>query len=62
MCVSRGPDEEFDDIEDRIEQDIVCAYVSVEADVNNPAAAEEIAEAAHDEICAFYSREDARAR
>jgi len=62
LCQSSGPEADFQDFEDRIEQDVVACYVAAQADFADPATLEEIAGCVQDEIYAFYSREDARKR
>ena len=62
FCQSCGPESEFADMEDRIEQDIVCAYFCSGCDLDDKGVCEEISNTVHDEIFAFYSREEARSR
>ena len=50
QCTSCGPDQELEDIEDRIEQDIVVAYVCSGVDLDDKKARERIAGCIHDEI------------
>ena len=59
-CTSNA--DEFDDVVDRLEQDIVCAYAAAKVDFEDASVAEEIAAVVDTEICAFFAREDARKR
>ena len=47
ICRSCGPDNDFEDIEDRIEQDIVCAYLSIGANLDDPDVCQEVANTVH---------------
>ena len=62
LCVSCGPDADFKDEIDRIEQDLTCAYLAAGFDVNTPNRCEEIARQVHDECSAYFGREEARKR
>ena len=60
VCQSCGPDEDFEDIGDRIEQDIMTCFLAAGADVEDKEHAEELSKAVHDELFAFYSRQNAQ--
>ena len=50
------------DIEDQIEQDVVCAFMAAGANLDDRDTCEEISNSVHDECFCFYSREQARAK
>ena len=60
LCVSCGPDADFCDEIDRIEQDLTCAYLAAGFDEGVQDDCEEIAQQVHDECSAYFGREDAR--
>jgi hypothetical protein len=62
VCKSRGPDDEFEDLQDCIEQVIVCCYLAAGMDLEDSAVCEEIAEDADYEVQACYSQESAQSR
>eukprot|EP00973_Karenia_brevis_P092927 12414704-Karenia_brevis.AAC.1 len=62
LCVSCGPDEEFEDVEQRVEEDICCAYLAAGADLDDPKVCTEISTNIDMALCAFYAREDALKR
>ena len=53
---------EYLDAEDKIEQDVCSAFVAVGLDLDNKEIAQQAADCVHDEIHAYYSREEARNR
>ena len=57
-CHSCCPDGEFGDVMDRMEQDIVCAFVA--AAFSDEDICEDISECVHAECAAFFGREQAR--
>ena len=59
---SCAPPGEFEDIEDAIEQDVVCAFLAANCDLNDKAICAEIADAVHGELAAFAAREQAAKR
>ena len=61
-CHSCAPKEEFEDIEDAIEQDIVCAFMAADCDLNDKPTCEDIADAVHNELVALVAREQAQKR
>ena len=62
LCVSCGPETDFRDEIDRIEQDLTCAYLAAGFDINAPSRCEEIAQQVHDECSAYFGREEARTK
>ena len=58
-CVSCGPDEEFQDLEDRVEQDVLTCFLAAGAIVEDREHANELSKAVHDELFAFYARQTA---
>jgi len=61
-CFSTVAAEEFETIEDQIEQDVVAAFAAAGADLDQAATADEVSGCVHDELFAFYSRENAQSR
>ena len=59
-CQSCGPDGEFGDVVDRMEQDIVCAFVAADCSLNDEDVCEDISECVHAECGAFFGHEQAR--
>ena len=59
-CHSCGPDREFGDVVDRVEQDIVCALVAADRSLSDEDVCEDISECVHAECVAFFGREQAR--
>ena len=59
-CYSCGPDGEFGDVVDRMEQDIVCAFVAADCSLSDEDVCEETSECVHAECAAFFGREQAR--
>ena len=59
---SCAPPEEFENLEDTIEQDVVCAYLAAGCDLSDKAVCAEIAEKVHSELAAFAAREHAATR
>ena len=62
LCVNCASDEEYDDIEDAIEQDVLMAFLAANCDLNDKDVCEEIAECIHNEFTAFVAREQAHQR
>ena len=60
LCHSWGPDGEFGDVVDRMEQDIVCAFVAADCSLSDEDICEDISECVHAECAAFFGREQAR--
>ena len=61
LCRSCGPNEEIIDLEDAMEQDVVCAFVPC-CDLNDKEVCEDIADAVHYELVVFNVREQALER
>ena len=59
-CQSCGPDGEFCDVVDRMEQDIECAFVAADCSLSDEDVCEDISECVHAECAAFLGREQAR--
>ena len=59
-CQSCGPDGEFRDVVDRMEQDTVCAFVAADCSLSDEDVCEDISECVHAECAAFFRREQAR--
>ena len=59
-CHSCGPDREFGDVVDRMEQDIVCAFVAADCSLSDEDVCEDISECVHAECAAVFGREQAR--
>ena len=59
-CQSCGPDGEHGDVVDRMEQDIVCAFVAADCSLSDEDVCEDISECVHAECAAFSGREQAR--
>ena len=57
-----APYEEYEDFEDAIEQDIVCAFLAANCDLNDKSVFDDIAEAVHSEYVALVTREQAMKR
>ena len=57
-----APDDEYEDIEDAIEQDVLMAFLAADCDITDKAVCEEIAECIHTEYTAFVAREQAHSR
>ena len=55
-------EQEYLDAEDKIEQEICAAFVAVGLDLENKDVAQQASDCVHDEIHAYYSREEARNR
>ena len=51
---------EFGDVVDRMEQDIVCAFVTADCSLSDEDVCEDISECVHAECAAFFGREQAR--
>ena len=61
-CFTCLSDSEHVDVEQRIQVDVVCAFVAAGADFNDAKVRDEICDCYHDELTAFYSREQAQQR
>ena len=59
-CRSCGPDGEFGDVVDRMEQDIECAFVAADCSLSDDDVCEDTSECVHAECAAFFGREQAR--
>ena len=59
-CHSCGPDGKFGDVVDRMEQDIVCAFVAADCSLSDEDVCEDISECVHAECAAFFGREQTR--
>ena len=59
LCTSCAPTAEFEDFEDASEQDVVCAFMAANCDLNDKEVCEDIADAVHNEFVAFAAREQA---
>ena len=55
-------EDEYVDVEDQIEQDVLCSFLAAGLDPGEPEVREEIAASAQHELMAFYFRESARER
>ena len=62
LCHSCAPNEEFEDFEDAIEQDVVCAFLAAQYDLNDKEVCEDIADSVHHEYVALVTREQAMKR
>ena len=52
MCASCGPDGPLEDVDDRIEQSVVCCLAEAGSDFDDKAFADDIACCGHDEVYA----------
>ena len=59
-CVTCLKDDDYENVEDQIEQDVVTCFVCVGADLADEEVCEQISACVHDELFGFYSREEAR--
>ena len=59
LCHSCVPDEDFVDLEDAMGQDIVCAFMAANCDLNDKEVVGDIADIVHHELVAFSVREQA---
>ena len=59
-CVTVLQEEEYKDVDDQIEQDVVTCFVCAGADLLDEEVCEQISDCVHDEMFGFYSREEAR--
>ena len=62
LCHSCGPDNDFEDYEVRIEQDIVCAFMSASANLDDPDVCQEVADAVHSACTAFAAYDKSHQR
>lgn len=62
LCLSCGPDNDFQDVEDRIEQDVLTRFLAGGAEVEEKEHAGEISRAVSNELSAFYSRQASHGR
>ena len=60
LCHSCGLDGEFGDVVDRMDQDIVCAFVAADCSLSDEDVCEDISECVHAECAAVFGREQAR--
>ena len=54
-----APDDEYEDVEDAIEQDVLTAFLAADCNINDKAVCEDIAEYIQCELTAFMAREQA---
>ena len=59
-CVSVVSTKDYQDVEDQIEQDIVMCFLGVQDGLDDPQFCEDVSGCFHDELSAFYAREQAR--
>ena len=59
-CVSVLKENEFESVEDQIEQNVVCAFLSSGWDAQDESTAEECSTCVHDELFSFYTRQHAK--
>ena len=59
-CVTCLNDDDYENVEDQIEQDVVTCFVCVGADLADEEVCEQISACVHDELFGFYSREEGK--